>query len=395
MKNLMTEKLTDISKNMLSVLRAEGADNARCIVNASETREFNVDNGVFSLYRTLYGSGVSLKALVGGREGTASGNSFEDDALKALCKECMASAKAGKPDDANTIASENRKLSFDRGGEDCDEDRLFERSRELLEDVKKRFPRITIEQMIVSHVRTETVQADLSGTVYSLISGRYMLSLMYSAHDGEKSSSFFDSSAVCKDLEKPFIKLGRIEQELKEVEKQIETKALSGKFEGSVILTPSVFADIIDSAMDFAFGSTLFEGTSPWKDSLLKKVADEKLTVSLAPLDERILTGSPVSGEGFLNRNFTPIEKGVLKSFVLSRYYAKKLSMQPSPNATGRYVVEGRDKSVADMVKGIKRGLWIGRLSGGAPASNGDFSAVAKNSFLIEDGEIKEAVAKP
>ena len=29
------------------------------------------------------------------------------------------------------------------------------------------------------------------------------------------------------------------------------------------------------------------------------------------------------------------------------------------------------------------------RLSGGMPAANGDFSAVAKNSFLIENGEIK------
>ena len=38
--------------------------------------------------------------------------------------------------------------------------------------------------------------------------------------------------------------------------------------------------------------------------------------------------------------------------------------------------------------------ILVGRFSGGAPGINGDFSGVAKNSFLIENGEIKGAASE-
>jgi len=46
------------------------------------------------------------------------------------------------------------------------------------------------------------------------------------------------------------------------------------------------------------------------------------------------------------------------------------------------------------MIKNIKKGIIVGRFSGGNPGPNGDFSGIAKNSFLIEDGEIKGAVSE-
>lgn len=56
--------------------------------------------------------------------------------------------------------------------------------------------------------------------------------------------------------------------------------------------------------------------------------------------------------------------------------------------------MEGGDTPYADMIKNVKRGIIVGRFSGGQPGSNGEFSGVAKNSFLVEDGEIKGAVTE-
>lgn len=286
-------------------------------------------------------------------------------------------------------------MSFVSGAPDCDEEKLFARSEELLENIKARYPLIMVEQMIVTHVKRETLYADFSGTRYGKTGGEYFVELMYSAHEGKKTSSFYGSGVLCADLDKPFIELGRIADELGEVQRQIETKPVGGKFVGTVIFPPSALDEVLDEAVDnFASGGALLEGTSPWKDSVGKQVAAESLTLSLAPADRRIVCGSSVGSEGFLNRDFTLIENGVLKGFVLSHYFAKKLSMQPSPNTTGSYVVKGGETPLADIVKGVKKGLWVNRLSGGEPASNGDFSAVAKNSFLIEDGEIKGAVSE-
>ena len=46
------------------------------------------------------------------------------------------------------------------------------------------------------------------------------------------------------------------------------------------------------------------------------------------------------------------------------------------------------------MIAGIDKGLIVNRFSGGQPSSNGDFSGVAKNSFLIEDGKVSSAVSE-
>ena len=42
----------------------------------------------------------------------------------------------------------------------------------------------------------------------------------------------------------------------------------------------------------------------------------------------------------------------------------------------------------------MKRGALVGRLSMGQPAPNGDFAGVIKNSFLVENGEQKGALAE-
>ena len=42
-----------------------------------------------------------------------------------------------------------------------------------------------------------------------------------------------------------------------------------------------------------------------------------------------------------------------------------------------------------DMVADVEKGVLITRFSGGRPSDNGDFSGVAKNSYYIEDGEVK------
>ena len=46
------------------------------------------------------------------------------------------------------------------------------------------------------------------------------------------------------------------------------------------------------------------------------------------------------------------------------------------------------------MIKSVERGILLARFSGGYPSDNGDFSGVAKNSYLIENGEIKYPISE-
>ena len=45
-----------------------------------------------------------------------------------------------------------------------------------------------------------------------------------------------------------------------------------------------------------------------------------------------------------------------------------------------------------DLVADTPYGVLLGRLSGTKPDASGDFSGVAKNSFLIRDGRIRQSL---
>ena len=80
--------------------------------------------------------------------------------------------------------------------------------------------------------------------------------------------------------------------------------------------------------------------------------------------------------------------------FGLSEYAAKKTGNKRGPNSSGCMVIAPGKTALADLIRSIDKGLLVYRFSGGQPAINGDFSGVAKNSFYIENGEIKHAVTE-
>ena len=252
-----------------------------------------------------------------------------------------------------------------------------------------------MEQMIVAHKEIIRVQSNSYGVLFSTHQGQYEVMLMFSGHEGDKASSFFGSGVVTDSLDRPFMALGSIEKDLADVEKQIETTSVSGKFEGTMVLMPGCVGELFYSLLyNFAGEGGLLTGTSPWKDKLGKKVADERITLSLAPLDERIVCGSRITGEGFRAENFDIIKDGRLNAFLLGLYASNKLKLPRGKNDSMNAIIAPGDRSIDEIIASIDKGILVGRFSGGAPASNGDFSGVAKNSFLIEKGKIGPALSE-
>ena len=65
-----------------------------------------------------------------------------------------------------------------------------------------------------------------------------------------------------------------------------------------------------------------------------------------------------------------------------------------APAGGGNIEIVAGDKPLEQCLKNVKKGVLVCRFSGGSPAANGDFSGVAKNSFLIEDGRITRALSE-
>ncbi len=390
------EKNRILAEKILALAQERGADMAHCTVRESEMREFNIEGNEFSLFRTNFDRMIAMTLFVGGKKGSVSINKFDDEAISEAVDNCISAANSAQPDSAWELAKDNGERHFVRGALVPDTEKLFFRTQELLEDIKKRHPIILVEQMIVKHILVKSVYMSTTNNLYFSESGRYVAELMYSAHEGENATSFFGSDVTLNNLDKPFIDCAFIEQELSDIENQLDTKPTEGKFQATVIFTPaclvgSVFGEILEN---FVSDSVILEGTSIWKDKLGTKVADERINFSLKPNDERIVNGEFRTGEGYLSEDFDIIENGVLKSLVLSQYVANKTGNERAKNTSQAFIIKNGDTPIDEIIKNTKRGIIVGRFSGGSPSANGEFSGVAKNGFYIENGKIVSALSE-
>ena len=183
-------KIMTLARDILVEAKKQAADYAQCSVSESEKKEFNVDGGRFSLMRTLYNRNVTITVLKDQRKGTVQINRFDADTVKAAVQDALNAAESGKPDPAWEYARGPLEKDFVVGQPECDTDKLFERTKELLEMIGKRHPKILMEQMITSHDSGKIVYANTNDVIYKSHWGAYSFGLMYSGHEGEKSTSF-------------------------------------------------------------------------------------------------------------------------------------------------------------------------------------------------------------
>ena len=84
--------LSNLTENMIARAKMLGADVVKASASMSETREFNVDGGKFSLFRTLFNRSASITVFKGGRKGAASVNRFDEDAIESIIARTITTA---------------------------------------------------------------------------------------------------------------------------------------------------------------------------------------------------------------------------------------------------------------------------------------------------------------
>src|SRR6202022_4722444 len=93
---------------------------------------------------------------------------------------------------------------------------------------------------------------------------------------------------------------------------------------------------ILDHIFEGINGDSVYRGASFLAGKLGEKIAGDQITV----IDDGTIPGgfgtSPFDGEGIPTRRTIVIENGVLKSYLLNSYTARKLGMKTTANATRR-----------------------------------------------------------
>ncbi len=166
-----------------------------------------------------------------------------------------------------------------------------------------------------------------------------------------------------------------------------------------VVLDPLVSRSILENIFEGVNGDSVYRHASFLAGKLGEKVAGENVTV----VDDGTMVGgfgtSPFDSEGVPTQRTTVIERGILKSYLLNTYTAKKLGLKTTGNASrglagnpsigvGNFFLQPGAKSAKQIVGEIQDGLYLTEFLGfGVNMVTGDFSRGASGLWIV-NGEL-------
>src|SRR5262245_749565 len=166
-----------------------------------------------------------------------------------------------------------------------------------------------------------------------------------------------------------------------------------------VVFDPETAASLIRGIAVAASGPSLYRGTSFLIGQQGKTVASPQVTIVDDPTIPQGLGSRPFDGEGLPSRRTVVVDQGVLASYLLDTYSARRLGLAATGNAarehgggvtvgyTNLYLEPG-PWAPEEILRSVDRGLYVTELIGfGVNFATGDYSRGAVG-FWIEGGEI-------
>ena len=378
----------------LQQLTRKGADKSSCFLHTSKKQELNIHAGEISLFRTTYDKNLAITAIKNSKKGTIGINKFDKGDLDEAIEKVIDMADSSQSDEANDISPLIENKKFTKGNPNCDKELMYRRLVDFNQTVKKLYPRIILEEVILDHDVSEYIFLNSNGVDLRSEHSAYTFTPMFTAREGKQSSSFNYTQYSSLDLNNPLLEVCNLDLLLKQSSEQVTSRMLSSKFSGDLIISPDCLAEIIEYITSYLHDYLLIAGTSIYKDKLGQKIASEILTLKSSPASPDFADGYHITPDGFEAGNALLIDKGVLKSFLLSQYGANKTGLPQGISRGSCYSIDPGDSGYDEMVASVSRGIVLCRFSGGNPNDKGDFSGVAKNSYYIENGKIMYPVTE-
>jgi PmbA protein len=172
-----------------------------------------------------------------------------------------------------------------------------------------------------------------------------------------------------------------------------------------VIFDQVAARSLLDNLFEAVHGMSIYRHESFLAGKLGEKVASERVTL----IDDSTIPGlfgtSPFDDEGVPSRRTVVIDRGVLKSYLLNTYAARKLGMKTTGNASrglagnagighGNFFLEKGVETPEELIAGVSNGFFVTELMGfGVNIVTGDYSRGAAGLW-IRNGELAFPVSE-
>ncbi|AOV95908.1 metalloprotease PmbA [Edwardsiella hoshinae] len=143
-------------------------------------------------------------------------------------------------------------------------------------------------------------------------------------------------------------------------------------------------------------GSSVYRKSTFLLDSLGQQILPSWLTIEEQPHLLRGLASTPFDSEGVRTTPRHIVQDGVLQTWLLTSYSARKLGLHSTGHAGGihNWRIAGRGLDFQQMVREMGRGFLVTELMGqGVSTVTGDYSRGAAG-FWVENGEIQYPVSE-
>jgi PmbA protein len=381
----------------LDLARRGGADQAEATASLQGGLNVTVRLGEVETIEHTRDRGLSVTVYIGRAKGHASSADLSDRSLRDSVESALDIARYTAEDPCNGLADADR-MASDFPDLDLwhprslDADEAIERCQ-VMEAAGRENPAIrNSEGASVSGSFGVTVYGNSHGFLGRNDGTRYGQSCVLIAGEGSgmQRDYWYDSRRSFDDLE-PAETTGRraAERTLARLDaRKLSTRRVPVLFESDIA------RGLLGHFVGGISGGALYRNASFLKDTLGQALFPAWLHLVERPFLPRGPGSTSFDGEGVAVSDRAIVESGVLGSYILSSYSARRLGLETTGNAGGVHnlCVEGELTPQAELLERLGTGLLVTEVMGqGVRMVTGDYSRGA-SGFWVENGAIAHPV---
>lgn len=387
-------RLREMVAEVLDEAAKQGASAAEAGLSRDSGLSVTVRLGEVETIEHHRSQGLGLTVYIGQRKGSASTTDLRPEALRetvaAACRIARYAAEdtyAGLPD-RELLATEFPDLDLYHPWALAPEGAIALAS--VCEDAARAYhPAITNSEGASLHTfQGVRVLGNSLGFLHGYPSSRHSLSCSVIGQHGDdmQRDDWWTVARASGELEEA-AEVGRKAAE--RTVRRLDAQSLSTR-QCPVIFAADVAGGLIGHFVGAIRGGNLYRKSSFLLDALGQKIFPDFVHIHEQPHLPRALGSAPYDSEGVATRARDLVKDGILQSYVLSTYAARKLGMQTTGNAGGVHnlTVDTGNLDLDGLLKKMNTGLLVTELMGqGVNTVTGDYSRGAAG-FWVEGGEI-------
>jgi len=397
-------QLENLAAEVLEHARDIGATAGDILIASGESFSAGVRLGDVEKVQQSQEKRMGLRLFVNQRSAITSTADFTRDALNDLVEETVALAKATAADDFSGLP-EQHLLARDIPNLDLSDTTVSFSPEEKIALAREgeaaalgTDSRITnSEGAEFSNDSHEVLYANSLGFVGHYRTTSYSLTVVpvASQNGAMQRDYWYSSHRKFSKLESPAA-IGKIaaERTLRRLgARRVKTQ------DAPVVFDPQMAASLLRHLAGAISGPALYRKTSFLLGKLGEQIAMRDVSIIDDARIPSALGSKPFDGEGLPTQRTTVVKDGILNSYLLDSYSARKLGMQSTGSAsrsfsdaptasTTNLFLEPGTVSPAEIIRSVRSGLYVTELSGfGVNPVTGDYSRGA-TGLWIESGEL-------